>query len=379
MVVEPGVAYHILFCNLFDHNLIQLSGVTGLPSGGRPKRKVVKVVVKRKVQKKHDGGTTPRNASRSDINNGSPVSTEATSALNKSGADSPDSKLPEGGEAGHDEVPLDGTPNAPNERKEPPEDIKEALGEPEQTAPTLQPVKSEHGAVVDKTIDVLVSMGYKHDEAEQATLKVFETSASGPNVNRIDEIMDLIEDTRSGKHQETQATEVPPNGPEATPSEMSEAWQEHAADSGFDDYNASYWQPNSWDSYGWGSCWDSYYRGWYSDETSYKRSWSAWSAESTPSHVCESPSSSQIQSAMDRLNTQDIEEADPSKVEVDFAADLAKEMAAYESQLEDWCGDIFRWTWWISYLIMKQQYLMSKIIFMKYKYKINSENNGHNV
>lgn len=282
-------------------------------------------MVKRKVPKKHDDG--PKSTSARGQQDGHGASHTASLPTEVPGLD----KIPGGGGSKDGDVGQEGTPT---EFKEPPEESK-----PEHT---LQPVKSEHGTIVDKTIDVLVSMGYKHDEAEQATLKVFNNNscASGPNANNLDEIMDLIEATRSGKIQETDATAVPPSGPEATPSEGSTALQEEALATDpevdpSDNDHARYWQPNSWDSYGWGSCWNSYYDGWWGDESRYKRSWSTWSAETTPSHAGGTPSSSHIQAAMDRLNTQEIEQADPhSAVVDDFQRDLAKELER-ESLLED--------------------------------------------
>ena len=268
--------------------------------GGRPKRKVIKVLVKRpkKVQKEVPK-EVPKNAAYS------PPEEPPQPALggyleNKDAWDAyaATSAAADAGKLAQDPATL---PAAVHTGLDVPKGVplKEANSgtDVSTTEPVLQPaIKDENKSPNDQLVEILVHMGYSFEECQDALMIL----GSNPTA---DAVIEQIHSTREEQH--------------ALGLKLQEASAcQHEADEFAKDLEtelntladpAQNWQPNSWDSYGWSwGSWNSWWDDWSEEAQNYQyRRSNTW--QSTASDVINTPCASQIQSAMDRLNTQDID------------------------------------------------------------------------
>lgn len=134
-------------------------------------------------------------------------------------------------------------------------------------------------------------------------------------------MIEQIHATRDEQHAlKLQSQEAPWQSSESEAGDLNKASDELDQ---WDEWDpAQNWQPNSWDSYGWSwGSWNSWWDVWSDDAQNYQYQRSkTW--QSDTSDVLNTPSASQIQSAMDRLDTQEI---DGSGVDTSTAGHEQKE------------------------------------------------------
>lgn len=199
----------------------------------------------------------------------------------------------------------------------PPETLKPSLGNEVKTEVEERDEMNEQNEETklstehSKLLSVLLAMGFDEKESLEAIMHCIQYVPNGKfDTNMVLEVMN--------ENKMNEPIE-PKNGPEdgedlAQAPGTPDKWGDRSWDL---DY-AQYWQPNSWDSYGWSDSW-SWWKNWDDDgnQHKYHRSTSWWSQESN----LHTPNSAHFEEAMNRTETQDLEGGEGTARALDFDKD----------------------------------------------------------
>ena len=157
-----------------------------------------------------------------------------------------------------------------------------------------------------KLLSVLLAMGFDEKESTDAIIDCVQNVPNGKfDTSTVIEVIKVNKNNDSVPADADGLPEDSPTAPQEITGSNWSNWWDNQSWNHYNDY-AQYWQPNSWDSYGWSDSW-AWWKNWQDDVNEYKYQHST-SRQSLESDL-HTPNDGHFEEALKRRDTEDLDGA----------------------------------------------------------------------